>query len=49
MTPVDRLASNYVAGNKLLRQHGAVSGRQLPKGAPNWASPEFAWQGPGEV
>merc|ERR1712151_524654 len=48
MTPMDRLASNVVAGNTLLRQHGAKPGSQLPTGCPDWASTEFAYTGPGE-
>ena len=48
MTPVDRLASNAVRGNRLLRKHGAVSGRQLTKGVPTWDADEFAYSGPGE-
>ena len=34
MTPMDRLSSNSVLGNAVLRKHGAVSGSQLPRGAP---------------
>lgn len=49
MTPMDRLASNSVAGNALLRGHGAVSGRKLPKGQPNWAGDDFDYAGPGEA
>lgn len=49
LTPFDRLASNSVAGNTLLRKHNAVSGSKLPKGVPDWTSAEFAWTGVGEV
>jgi len=49
MTPVDRLASNAVNGNDLLRRHGAVSGQQLPRGAPQWDSDDFVYTGPGET
>ena len=48
MTPKDRLASNSVAGNKLLSEHGAKWGRQLPAGVPQWDSDELAYMGPGE-
>lgn len=48
MTPMDRLASNSVAGNELLRNNGARPGRMLPRGAPEWGSPEFRYLGPGE-
>ena len=48
MTPMDRLSSNSVSGNAVLRKHGAVSGSQLPRGAPQWGSAEFAYSGPGE-
>ena len=43
MTPMDRLSSNSVSGNAVLRKHGAVSGSQLPRGAPQWGSAEFAY------
>lgn len=49
LTPMDRLASNSVAGNSLLARHGAVPGRRLPKGVPEWDSDEFDWSGPGEA
>lgn len=48
MTPLDRLASNSVSGNRVLRSHGAVSGRDLPRGVPQWDSEEFAYLGIGE-
>ena len=48
LTPIDRLASNAVTGNAVLRRHGAVSGSQLPPGSPNWESAEFAYSGVGE-
>jgi len=48
-TPMDRLASNSVRGSAILRQHGAVRGRQLPRGVPEWSSDEHAYLGPGEV
>merc|ERR1711871_1182850 len=43
MTPMDRLSSNHVTGNAVLRSHGGVSGRKLPKGVPDWTSDEFAF------
>ena len=49
MTPMDRLSSNAVAGNAVLRSNGGVPGRKLPQGQPQWDSMEFAYQGPGEV
>jgi len=49
MTPMDRLASNSVAGDQLLRRHGAVSGRQSKHGAPDWTSKDFVYTGPGEA
>lgn len=49
MTPMDRLSSNSVGGNALLRKHGARSGRQLPRGVPRWDADEFLYQGVGEV
>jgi len=49
MTPMDRLSSNAVGGNSLLRSHGGKSGRQLPRGVPAWGSDEFAYSGPGEA
>lgn len=48
-TPMDRLASNSVAGNSILKSHGAVRGRQLPRGAPDWDSDAFDYTGPGEA
>ena len=48
MTPMDRLSSNSVSGNAVLRKHGAVSGSQLPRGAPQWDADEIAYSGPGE-
>ncbi len=48
MTPIDRLASNSVAGSAVLRRHGAVRGAELPRGAPQWDAAEFAYLGPGE-
>jgi|LauGreDrversion4_1035100.scaffolds.fasta_scaffold90639_1 hypothetical protein len=49
MTPMDRLASNSVTGNELLRGHGAVPGRRLPRGVPDWTADEFDYTGPGET
>ena len=49
MTPMDRLSSNAVGGNSLLRSHGGKSGSQLASGAPSWDSDELAYQGPGEA
>jgi len=48
-TPMDRLASNFVAGNAVLKSHGAVRGRQLPRGVPAWDADEFDYAGPGEA
>lgn len=48
-TPMDRLSSNFVAGNAVLKSHGAVRGRQLPRGVPAWDDDEFAYMGPGEA
>ena len=45
LTPMDRLASNSVAGNKLLLKHGAVPGSRLPPGVPKWDSDAFAYAG----
>lgn len=47
-TPMDRLSSNSVAGNKILQSHGGMRGRQLPRGVPQWDSEEFAYTGIGE-
>lgn len=49
LTPMDRLASNSVAGSTILRAHGGMRGRQLPPGVPQWDSEEFAYTGLGEV
>lgn len=49
MTPMDRLASNSVHGNQLIRQWGALPGHKLPRGVPAWESEEFAYSGPGEI
>jgi len=43
LTPIDRLASNSVKGNEVLRRHGALPGHKLPKGVPQWNSDEFAY------
>lgn len=43
LTPIDRLASNSVEGNAVLRRHGAKAGRQLPRGVPQWDSDEFTY------
>jgi len=48
-TPMDRLASNSVAGNRILQSHGGKRGRELPRGQPDWGSDEFAYLGPGEA
>merc|ERR1719291_402555 len=48
-TAMDRLASNSVAGNAILKAQGAVRGRQLPRGVPQWDSDEFAYIGLGET
>lgn len=47
-TPMDRLSSNNVTGNRVLQSHGAVRGRQLPRGQPQWDSDEFDYSGAGE-
>merc|ERR1711879_77966 len=47
-TPMDRLASNSVRGNAILKKHGAKHGRQLTRGVPLWDSDEFAYLGLGE-
>jgi hypothetical protein len=44
-TPMDRLSSNNVAGNKILQSHGGKNGRQLPRGVPEWSADEFAYSG----
>uniref|UniRef100_A0A6U5D4A6 Uncharacterized protein n=1 Tax=Calcidiscus leptoporus TaxID=127549 RepID=A0A6U5D4A6_9EUKA len=49
MTPMDRLSSNSVKGNEILRQHGGKWGRQLPRGVPQWTGNEYAYTGPGET
>lgn len=49
LTPMDRLSSNAVAGNEVLRKHGARPGHLLPRGVPQWAADEFTYTGPGEV
>jgi len=48
-TPMDRLSSNAVAGNAILKSHGGVNKRSLPRGVPDWAGDEFAYMGPGEI
>lgn len=48
MTPMERLSSNQVTGNQVLRAAGGKVGRQLPRGVPQWDSDEFAYAGPGE-
>ena len=49
LTPMDRLSSNFVSGNAVLRNEGAVAGHQAPPGVPQWDSDEFVYTGPGEV
>ena len=49
MTPIDRLSSNAVSGNELLRRHGGLPGRKLARGAPQWDSDEYIYKGPGEA
>jgi hypothetical protein len=49
LTPMDRLASNSVAGNKFLKSAGGKHGNQLPKGVPQWDSAEFVYSGIGET
>mmetsp|Transcript_8323 Transcript_8323/g.24635 ORF Transcript_8323/g.24635 Transcript_8323/m.24635 type:complete len:217 (+) Transcript_8323:79-729(+) len=48
MTPMERLSSNMVAGNDIMKAHGGVTGRRLPRGAPDWSSDAFVYSGPGE-
>lgn len=48
-TPMDRLASNSVAGSRILQSHEGKRGRDLPRGVPKWDSDDFAYSGPGEV
>jgi len=48
MTPMDRLSSNSVSGNAVLLKHGAVPGRTLSRGVPQWGSDDFDYTGPGE-
>lgn len=48
-TAMDRLSSNSVSGNQILKSHGGLRGRQLPRGVPEWDSAEFAYTGPGET
>jgi len=49
LTPVDRLSSNFVSGNEVLRNHGAIPGHQAPAGVPRWDSDAFVYAGPGEA
>ena len=49
LSPFDRLASNSVAGNDALRRAGALEGRKLPSGVPEWEAVEFAYVGEGEI
>jgi hypothetical protein len=49
LSPFDRLASNSVAGNDALRRAGALEGRKLPSGVPEWEAGEFAYVGEGEI
>merc|ERR1711907_65380 len=50
LTPMDRLSSNSVEGNMILKKHGAVPGRKLAKGVPQWDADEFDYSlGIGEV
>ena len=49
MTPMDRLSSNYVNGNALLKKHGARPGHALPRGQVAWDSEDLAYRGKGEV
>lgn len=48
-TPMDRLASNSVAGSRILQEHGGKRGRDLPRGVPSWKGDDFVYLGPGEV
>jgi hypothetical protein len=48
-TPMDRLASNSVAGSKVLESYGGKHGHELPSGVPQWDSDEFAYLGAGEA
>jgi len=49
LTPMDRLSSNSVVGTEILKRHGAIVGRKLPRGVPFWDSDEFAYAGVGET
>ena len=51
MTPLDRLASNAVGGGRLIKEAGGLPGYKVAGGAAciDWTSPEFAYEGPGEV
>ena len=49
LSPFDRLASNSVAGNDALRRAGALEGRKLPDGVPDWEDVKFAFVGEGEI
>ena len=44
LTPMDRLASNWCSGSAILRQHGALPGRKLKPGVPNWENDEFDYK-----
>lgn len=48
LTPFDRLASNSVAGNRVLRDAGAMEGQRLPQGVPDWSDAAYKW-GSGDV
>jgi hypothetical protein len=47
-TPMDRLSSNNVAGNRELQSHGGVRGHEVPSGVPQWDSDEFMYSGLGQ-
>jgi len=49
MTPMDRLASNSVHGNQILRKHGAKMSSELASSVPKWAADEYLYLGPGEA
>ena len=49
LSPFDRLASNSVVGNEALRKAGALEGRKLPSGVPEWKGAEYKYVGIGET
>jgi len=49
LTPMDRLASNLVHGNPILKEAGAKTSASLPNGVPEWDTDEFNYVGHGEL